>query len=78
MGPVITGVFFFINYVWLDWVFIAAHGTFSSCSKWGLLFVVVHRLLIVEAFPVAEHGLYLGTQASVAAVCRLISCGAWT
>ena len=30
---------------------------FSSCSKWGLLFIVVHGLLIVVASPVAEHGL---------------------
>ena len=29
---------------------------FSSCSKRGLLFIVVHRLLIAVAF-VAEHGL---------------------
>ena len=36
---------------------------FSSCSKQGLLFVAVHRLVIVVA-SVAEHGL-LGTQASV-------------
>ena len=29
---------------------------FSSCSKQGLLFVVVHRLLIAVASLVAEHG----------------------
>ena len=29
---------------------------FSSCSEWGLLFVVVHGLLVVEASLVAEHG----------------------
>ena len=29
----------------------------SSCGEWGLLFVVVHRLLIVVASLVAEHGL---------------------
>ena len=30
---------------------------FSSCSEWGLLFGAVHRLLIVVASLVAEHGL---------------------
>ena len=30
---------------------------FSSCSKWRLLFVAVHGLLIVVASLVAEHGL---------------------
>ena len=30
---------------------------FSSCIKWGLLIVVVHRLLTVVASLVAEHGL---------------------
>ena len=30
---------------------------FSSCGEWGLLFVAVHRLLIVVASLVVEHGL---------------------
>ena len=30
---------------------------FSSCSEWGLLFVVVRRLLIAVASLLAEHGL---------------------
>ena len=30
---------------------------FSSCSKWGLLFIAVRRLLIAVASLVAEHGL---------------------
>ena len=30
---------------------------FSSCSEWGLLFVVVRGLLIAVASLVAEHGL---------------------
>ena len=30
---------------------------FSNCGEQGLLFVVVHRLLIVVASLVAEHGL---------------------
>ena len=29
----------------------------SSCGKWGLLFVVGHRLLTAVAFLVAEHRL---------------------
>ena len=44
-------------YFWLHWVFVAAHGLFSSCSEQGLLFVAVHRLLIAVASLVAEHGL---------------------
>ena len=30
---------------------------FSSCGKWGLLFVVVFRLLIAVASLGVEHGL---------------------
>ena len=30
---------------------------FSSCGEWGLLFIVVRRLLIAVASLVAEHGL---------------------
>ena len=30
---------------------------FSSCGEWGLLFVVVSRLLIMVASLVAAHGL---------------------
>ena len=57
---------------------------FSSCSEWGgrvLLFIVVHRLLIVVASFVAEqgfqvHGLQqLQPAAPVVVVCRLQ--GAW-
>ena len=51
-------------------LFLAALGlrgfaqAFSSCSKQGLLFVVVHGLLTVVAFLAAEHGLSsLGAQA---------------
>ena len=31
---------------------------FSSCGEWVLLFIVVHRLLIVMASFIAEHGLW--------------------
>ena len=37
---------FIYFYFWLPWVFVAVCGRFSSCSEWGLLFVVVLRLLI--------------------------------
>ena len=30
---------------------------FSSCGKWGLLFLVVRGLLIAVASLVSEHGL---------------------
>ena len=44
-------------------LFLAALGlrcckrAFSSCVEWGLLFVVVHRLLIAVASLVVQHGL---------------------
>ena len=44
-------------------LFLAALGlrcceqAFSSCGEWGLLFIVVCRLLIAVASLVAEHGL---------------------
>ena len=44
-------------YFWLHWVFVAVCGLFSGCSEQGLLLVAVHRLLIVVASLVAEHGL---------------------
>ena len=57
-------LFFFNKFIYLFiYVFLAAWGLrccarhFSSCSEWGLLFVVVHGLLIVVASLVVEHGL---------------------
>ena len=47
--PSISLSFFFLAA--LCWVFL------SICSKWGLLFVAVHGLLIVVASFVVEHGL---------------------
>ena len=53
-------IFFFLIslyfYFWLRWVFVAAHGLFSSCGKRWLLFVAVRGLLIGWLL-VAEHGL---------------------
>ena len=43
---------------------------FSSCGRRGLLFVVVHGLLIAVVSLVAEH-VALGTRASVVVACRL-------
>ena len=51
--------FFFLIYLCL-----AALGlhcclwAFSSCGEWGLLFVAVHKPLIVVASLVVENGLY--------------------
>ena len=53
--------FFFINL--FIYLFLAVLGlcccvrAFSSCGEWGLLFVVVHGLLIVVASLVVEHSL---------------------
>ena len=53
------GIFFFL----CMYLFLAALGlrgcawAFSSCGEQGLLFVVVHGLLIAVASLVAEHGL---------------------
>ena len=33
------------------------HGLFSTCSEWGLLFVLVQGLLIAVASLVAQHRL---------------------
>ena len=42
---------------------------FSSCSKWGPLFIAVCRPLTIAASPVAEHRLQMR---------RLSNCGSWT
>ena len=44
-------------YFWLLWVFVAARGLFLQLRRTGLLFLVVHGLLIAVASLVAEHGL---------------------
>ena len=62
---------------------------FSSCGEWGLLFVVVHGLLIAVASRCGAWALGAWAQqlwhvGSVVAACglqstehRLSSCGAW-
>ena len=39
-------IFIYFFYFWLCWVFAAAHGLSSGCGERGLLFVVVHGLLM--------------------------------
>ena len=41
---------------------------FSSCGKWGPLFIAVHRPLTIAPSLVAEHRLQTR---------RLSSCGSW-
>ena len=41
---------------------------FSSCGKWGLLFITVHGPLTVAASPAVEHRLQTR---------RLSNCGSW-
>ena len=56
-------LFIYLFIINLFILFLAALGlhccvwAFSSCGKWGLLFVVVHGLLIVVVSLVVEHGL---------------------
>ena len=60
--PLVT-LFFKYKFIYLFILFLAALGLhccmrpFSSCGERGLLFVVVHGLLIAVASLVAEHGL---------------------
>ena len=69
---------FFLRFIII--FFLAALGfrcctrAFSSCGEWGLLFVVVHGLLIVVASRCRARA--LGARASVVVVCGLSSCGA--
>ena len=53
-----VGFFFVLFCFWLFWVFIAAHRLFSICGEWDLIFIAVHKLLIVVASLIAEHGLW--------------------
>ena len=63
------------------YLFLAALGlrccaqAFSSCGEWGLLFIVVHGLLIAVASHCGAQA--LGVQASVVVACGLSSCGSW-
>ena len=48
--------FILFIYFCLCWVFVAMHGLSLVAASGGLLFIVVHELLIVVASLVAEHG----------------------
>ena len=52
---IIFKIYLFI-YFWLHWVLVVACGLFSTCGERGLLFVVVHGLLVAVA-SLVEHGL---------------------
>ena len=58
-------IYLFI-YFWLCWVFVFCVRAFSSCGKWGPLFIAVRGPLTVVASLVAEHRLQTR---------RLSSCG---
>ena len=68
----------FLKFIYLIYVFLAALGlrccaqAFSSCGERGLLFVVVHGLLIAVASRGAQA---LGARASVVVARGLSSCG---
>ena len=49
--------FFFFFFFWAALGLRCCMQAFSSCSEQGLLFVAVHRLLIVVVSLVVEHGL---------------------
>ena len=54
---------FFKRFIYLFILFFGCGGSycceqaFSSCGEWGLLFVVVHGLLIAVVSLAVEHGL---------------------
>ena len=66
-------------YFWPCCILVALCGFFSGCGDQGLLFVEVHRLLMVLASLVAEHRVK-GARASVVVAHRLSSCdsGLWS
>ena len=63
LGPDGFFLFFFNKFIYFIHIFLAALGprcwaqAFSSCGERGLLFFVVHGLLIAVASLVAEHRL---------------------
>ena len=66
--------FYLFIYFGVNWVLIAAHGLFSSCSEQRLPFIAVCRLFMMMISVVGEHGLQ-AARASVVAVFGLRSCG---
>ena len=57
------GIVDLLKCIFFNYLFLAVLGlrcctrAFSSCSEWGLVFVVVRRLLIAVASLIAVHGL---------------------
>ena len=61
--PFVLFFFFFNKFIYFTYLFLAVLGlrccarAFSGCGERGLLFFAVHRLLIVVASLIVEHGL---------------------
>ena len=53
----ILNILFIFIYFWLYWVFIAVHGLSLVVASGVYSLVLVHRLLIVVASLIVEHGL---------------------
>ena len=68
-----TGIFYFFTYLFI-YLFMAVLGlrfcarAFSSCGKWGPLFIAVRGPLTIVASLVVEHRLQTR---------RLSNCGTW-
>ena len=78
-GQTVPGAFSFFSFIilfiyfWLCWVFVGAHGLFSSCSKWGLLSSCGVRASHCRGSSCCGARA-LGAPASAAVVCGLSSC----
>ena len=85
----------FLKLILVNWFILAVLGlcchlgslweAFSSCSEWGLLFIVVRKLLIVVATLVSEHRLHAGFSSCIMWAqwlwllgSRAQVCGAWS
>ena len=72
---------FFLNFIYL-FLFLAVLGlrfcarAFSSCGKWGPLFIMVHEPLTVAASLVAEHRLQTRRLSSCGSQAQLLR-GMW-
>ena len=73
--------FFFLNIYLFIYLILVTLGlrcctwAFSSCGDWGLVFVVVHGLLIAVASHCGSQA--LGAWASIVVAYGLSSCGSW-
>ena len=67
-------IYLFLTALGLCCFGVALVQAFSSCGKWGLLFVAVRGLLIVVASLATEHRLQ-GSRASIVAAHGLFTCG---